>query len=95
MTRTRFNNTSGLPACGAMVDNSASSRDLLILALECIKHQQLMSITSSPYATVSNGKSNINYRNHNGLTINYTGEIDGIKTGYTRAAGFSLIFCSS
>ncbi len=89
MTKTHYNNTSGLPSPG--VDNSASSRDLLILAQECLKHQQLMEITSMPYATVSNGKSNITYRNHNGLTINYTGEVDGIKTGYTRAAGFCMV----
>jgi serine-type D-Ala-D-Ala carboxypeptidase (penicillin-binding protein 5/6) len=89
MTKTHYNNTSGLPSPGA--DNNASSRDLLILAQECLKHPMLMEITSMPYATVSNGKGNITYRNHNGLTINYTGEVDGIKTGYTKAAGFCLV----
>ena len=90
MTRTFYNNTSGLPAPGAMVDNSSSPRDLLLLSLECIKHQQLMDITAIPYVTVNNGLCNVNYRNHNGLTINYTGQVDGIKTGYTKAAGFCL-----
>jgi D-alanyl-D-alanine carboxypeptidase (penicillin-binding protein 5/6) len=89
MTKTHYNNTSGLPSPG--VDNNASSRDLLILAQECLKHKQLMEITALPFATVNNGKSNITYRNHNGLTINYTGEVDGIKTGYTKAAGFCLV----
>jgi serine-type D-Ala-D-Ala carboxypeptidase (penicillin-binding protein 5/6) len=89
MTKTHYNNTSGLPSPGA--DNSASPRDLLILAQECLKHPMLMEITSMPYATVNNGKGNITYRNHNGLTINYTGEVDGIKTGYTKAAGFCLV----
>ncbi len=89
MTMTHYNNPSGLPSPG--VDNGASSRDLLILALECLKHPQLMEITAMPYATVSNGRGNISYRNHNGLTINYTGEVDGIKTGYTKAAGFCMV----
>lgn len=92
MTMTHYNNTSGLPSPG--VDNAASSRDLLILALECLKHPMLMEITAMPYATVSNGKGLINYRNHNGLTINYTGEVDGIKTGYTKAAGFCMVATS-
>ncbi|MEP7263276.1 MAG: LysM peptidoglycan-binding domain-containing protein [Bacteroidota bacterium] len=92
MTMTHYNNTSGLPSPG--VDNGASSRDLLILALECLKHPLLMEITAMPNATVSNGKGLINYRNHNGLTINYTGEVDGIKTGYTKAAGFCMVATS-
>ncbi len=94
MTRTHYNNTSGLPAPGALVDNSSTPRDLLLLALECLKHQQLMVVTAMPYATVNNGLCNINYRNHNGLTINYTGEVDGIKTGYTKAAGFCMVATS-
>jgi D-alanyl-D-alanine carboxypeptidase len=89
MTKTFYSNTSGLPSPG--VDNSASPRDLLTLALECMKHEQLMQITAMPSATVSTGRSKITYRNHNGLTINYTGEVDGIKTGYTKAAGFCLV----
>lgn len=91
MTRTHYNNTSGLPAPGALVDNSSSPRDLLILALECLKRPQLMEITAIPYVTIYNGQGNLNYRNHNGLTINYTGEVDGIKTGYTKAAGFCMV----
>lgn len=94
MTRTFYNNTSGLPAPGALVDNSSSPRDLLLLALECIKHKQLLDITAIPYVTVNNGICNINYHNHNGLTINYQGEVDGIKTGYTKAAGFCMVATS-
>jgi LysM repeat protein len=40
---------------------------------------------------VSNGKFKTTYRNHNGLVINYNDEVDGIKTGYTKAAGFCLV----
>lgn len=91
MVKTQYSNPSGLPAVIDELDNSASPRDLLVLGLEIMKHQKLVDITSIPYATVSNGKGKATYRNHNGLVINYNQEVDGIKTGFTRAAGFCLV----
>ena len=91
LTSTKYYNTSGLPGYGSTPDNSSSPRDLLLLGMEITKHAQLMKITSIPYATISNGKFKTTYRNHNGLVINYNEEVDGIKTGYTKAAGFCLV----
>lgn len=91
MTKTQYSNPSGLPAIIDELDNSASPRDLLVLGLEILKHKDLMDITSIPYATVNNGKGTATYRNHNGLVINYNAEVDGIKTGFTKAAGFCLV----
>jgi D-alanyl-D-alanine carboxypeptidase len=91
LSSTKYYNTSGLPGYGSTPDNCSSSRDLLLLGMEITKHAQLMKITSIPYATVSNGKFKTTYRNHNGLVINYNEEVDGIKTGYTKAAGFCLV----
>lgn len=91
LNSTKYYNTSGLPGYGSTPDNSSTSRDLLLLGMEITKHPQLMNITSIPYATVSNGKFKTTYRNHNGLVINYNEEVDGIKTGYTKAAGFCLV----
>jgi D-alanyl-D-alanine carboxypeptidase (penicillin-binding protein 5/6) len=91
MTKTQYSNPSGLPAIIDELDNSASPRDLLVLGLEILKHKELMDITSIPYATVNNGKGTATYRNHNGLVINYNAEVDGIKTGFTKAAGFCLV----
>lgn len=90
MTKTQYSNPSGLPAIIDELDNSSSPRDQLILALEVLKHPKLMEITAIPYANVYNGKGHVNYRNHNGLVINYQTEVDGIKTGFTKAAGFCL-----
>ncbi len=95
MTKTLYSNPSGLPAIINELDNSSSPRDLLVLALEIIRHPQLMEITGIPYATVFNGKANNSYRNHNGLVINYSNEVDGIKTGYTKAAKFCLVATSN
>lgn len=95
MKKTAYSNTSGLPAVINELDNSASARDMLTLALEVLKYPKMTEITSIPYATVSNGKGHDTYRNHNGLVINYNNEVDGIKTGYTKAARFCLVATSN
>lgn len=94
MTKTLYNNPSGLPAGGNLVDNCASAHDLLLLSLEILKHPQLMAITNIDYANVSNGRGAYAIHNHNGLVINYNNEVDGIKTGYTKAARFCLVATS-
>lgn len=90
MSKTIYSNPSGLPAIIRELDNSSSPRDQLILSLELLKHPKLVEITAIPYANIYNGKGNVNFRNHNGLVINYGLEVDGLKTGYTKAAGFCL-----
>lgn len=95
MMKTQYSNPSGLPAIIDELDNSSSARDMLILAMELLKHPQLMEITAIPYATVNNGKSNSTYRNHNGLVINYNQEVDGMKTGFTKAAKYCLVATSN
>ncbi len=94
MTKTLYNNPSGLPAGGGSIDNCASVHDLLLLSLEILKHPRLMEITNIDYARVSNGKGAYAIHNHNGLVINYNNEVDGIKTGYTKAARFCLVASS-
>jgi len=91
MTKTRYSNTSGLPASSFANDNSSSPRDQLILGIEVLKYPKLVEISSIPYINVHNGKGNVSFRNHNGLVINYGQEVDGIKTGFTKAAGFCLV----
>ncbi len=91
MIKTQYSNTSGLPAVYNELDNSSSASDMLKLAQEVLKYPKMTEITSIPYATVFNGKGNNTYRNHNGLVINYNQEVDGIKTGYTKAARFCLV----
>lgn len=91
MTQTQYYNTSGLPGGRSTPDNSSTARDQLLLGIEMIKYPKLVEISSIPFINVNNGKGNISFRNHNGLVINYGQEVDGIKTGYTRAAGFCLV----
>lgn len=95
MTQTQYYNTSGLPGGRSAPDNTSSARDQLLLGLEILNHPKLIEISSIPYINVHNGKGNISFRNHNGLVINYGQEVDGIKTGYTKAAGFCMVACAN
>jgi len=82
MTQTVFRNASGLPDPGAWT----SARDMARLAQALLRdfpaHYRYFSTETFSYR----GRT---YSNHNHLLGEYPG-LDGIKTGYTRAAGFHL-----
>jgi len=90
MKNTFYSNPSGLPGVVKEVDNSASPYDLLLLSLEMIKYDEILKITSTGYAEVTNDKRTGVFRNHNHLVINYENDVDGLKTGYTKRAKFCL-----
>ncbi|MFM8950670.1 MAG: LysM peptidoglycan-binding domain-containing protein [Bacteroidota bacterium] len=90
MTSTFFSTPSGLPAAIREFDNKSSPNDLLKLCLELLKYDDILRITSIGYAEISNNKSKAIHRNHNRLVIDYDEHVDGLKTGYTRRAGFCL-----
>lgn len=83
MTRTNFENPSGLPDPAQVT----SARDMVTLGLrlqdDFPQYYPMFATRSFSFA----GKS---HRNHNTLMNNFSG-IDGIKTGYTRASGFNLV----
>jgi D-alanyl-D-alanine carboxypeptidase (penicillin-binding protein 5/6) len=91
MSNTFFSNPTGLPAPHAMFDNKSSPADLLTLSLEMLKYDEVIEIASMGYASIENGSMSNVISNHNRLTIEYSGEVDGLKTGYTRRAGFCLV----
>lgn len=94
MKNTFYSNPSGLPGAVKEIDNSSSPHDLLLLALELIKHNEILKITSIGYAEVTNDKRTGIFRNHNHLVIDYENDIDGLKTGYTKRAKFCLVATS-
>jgi D-alanyl-D-alanine carboxypeptidase len=91
MTSTRFSNPTGLPAYRSTNDNKSTSADLLLLAMEMMQYDEIISTTSQGYADVHNGRTTATLRNHNRLVIDFEDEVDGLKTGYTRRAGFCLV----
>jgi D-alanyl-D-alanine carboxypeptidase len=90
MKNTNYSNPSGLPGTVKEIDNSSSPHDLLLLSLELLKYDDLLKITSTGYAEVTNDKRSGVYKNHNHLVIDYENEVDGLKTGFTKRAKFCL-----
>ena len=83
MKHTTFKNASGLPNSEQMT----TARDLMTLALHLVDDfPQYYGNFKLPYFRY-HGKT---HRNHNGLLFSFEGT-DGIKTGYTRDAGFNLV----
>jgi D-alanyl-D-alanine carboxypeptidase len=83
MTRTTFRNASGLPHRGQM----STARDMARLARALLhRHQGYYHY----FRTKSFRYAGRKYKNHNKLLSTYEG-VDGIKTGYIRAAGYNLV----
>lgn len=69
-------------------EHYASARDLALITREALKNEDFCRIVSSESVTVGE----LHYRNHNKLLHMYEG-VFGVKTGYTKAAGRSLVSC--
>ena len=91
MQNTYYGNPTGLPASKWMNDNASTPTDQLLLTLEMLQYEEILEIAGMGYASIENGKASSVIKNHNKLTIDYSGEVDGLKTGYTRRAGFCLV----
>ncbi|MER2519968.1 MAG: D-alanyl-D-alanine carboxypeptidase family protein [Bdellovibrionales bacterium] len=83
MTKTRFQNASGLPNDAQVT----TAHDMAVLGLALFEHFPQF----YPYFSTENFTyGGINHDNHNHLMERYDG-MDGIKTGYIRASGFNLV----
>ncbi|WP_197059583.1 D-alanyl-D-alanine carboxypeptidase [Thermopetrobacter sp. TC1] len=83
MTRTTFRNASGLP----YPPNVSTARDLATLALRI--QRDFPRLYKRYFALKYFSFRGRTYRNHNRLLWRVRG-MDGLKTGYTRAAGYNL-----
>jgi LysM repeat protein len=59
-----------------------------------MKYSELMDITKQGFATIRKSNRSQKLKNTNRLTIDYPGEVDGMKTGYTRNAKYCLVASS-
>lgn len=69
-------------------EHYSTARDLAIITQEALENEAFREIVSSKTASVGE----LTYRNHNKLLSMYDG-VFGVKTGYTMAAGRSLVSC--
>lgn len=88
MAATRFHSVHGLPPSGGDEPDVSTPRDLAILAREAVKHPDILRYTSTHERGFRNGTFIM--RSHNQLLETVPG-CDGLKTGYFRAGGFSIV----
>lgn len=88
MTNTRFRNAHGLPE--KTEDNLASCLDLARLSAELLRHEKAIEWASlETYAFRASAKEPTILSNHNRLLTTTIG-VDGMKTGYTKRAGYCI-----
>ncbi len=82
---TNFANATGLPDS----DHYSTARDISKMSRELVKYQEVLDWgqTWLKYLDLPDRQAMLTNTNH--LAFNYTG-MDGLKTGYTREAGFNL-----
>ena len=94
MTNTVFRSPHGLPPDNRKISDGdlASPRDLALLARELVSKTDVLRYTSVRVRPFGAGvrAEPLPMRNHNKLLASVEG-CDGLKTGYTRSAGFCLV----
>ncbi len=88
MKNTEFHSVHGLPPARGHKPDISTPRDLARLAAALLKHPDILKYTSTRVRPFRDGKFIM--RSHNHLLGSFAG-CDGLKTGYYRAAGFSIV----
>lgn len=89
MKDTLFSTVHGLPPGKGLTPDISTPRDITKLCQELLKHSNALQYTSTKERLFRTGAKPFIIRNHNHLVKNFEG-CDGLKTGYFRAAGFSI-----
>jgi D-alanyl-D-alanine carboxypeptidase (penicillin-binding protein 5/6) len=88
MTNTHFYSCHGLPPAAGGTPDSSTARDLAYLAVELVKHPDILCYTSTRERGFREGRFIM--RTHNHLLTEVEG-CDGFKTGYFKAGGYSIV----
>jgi len=95
MSRTQFVTPNGL-TYGRGPHDTTTARDIALLCRELLRHPEILTLTSTKSRTfrpMSVG-NRVEMTNHNRLLASYAG-CDGLKTGWTVAAGASIATTAS
>jgi D-alanyl-D-alanine carboxypeptidase (penicillin-binding protein 5/6) len=87
LRNTVYHSPHGLPPGKDQDSDLSTAHDLALVARELLKHPQLMAWSDTAESTFRNGTFKLLNTNH---LIRTTPWVNGIKTGYTREAGFNL-----
>ncbi len=88
MMDTAFYGVNGLPPPRGGHDNVTTCSDMVRLAREALRHPKILEWTSTEQTTFRDGTLVINNKNK---LVGRLAEVDGLKTGYTRRAGFNIV----
>jgi serine-type D-Ala-D-Ala carboxypeptidase (penicillin-binding protein 5/6) len=88
MKDTEFHSIHGLPPSRGQLEDLTSCRDLAILAEELLKYPVLLEWTSVRRTRFRNGTFMMTNGNR---LLSKMPEIDGLKTGYYRLAGYNIV----
>ena len=89
MRNTRFASVHGLPASAGEPNDATTPRDMAILSAELCQHPDALRYTSEAFRVFRPAKP-FEMRTHNPLLQRKTPGCDGLKTGYTKYAGYSI-----
>lgn len=90
MTSTTFHSVHGLPPGTGQKPDESTPRDMALLCRKLLERKDVIQYTATrerPFRTEA--KEPFIMRTHNGLVGTFEG-CDGLKTGYFRAAGYSI-----
>lgn len=88
MKSTHFNSDNGLPPSKDQQPDITTARDLATMAIALLKNTNTLNYTSVKNRKFRN--DTFEMKNHNKLLWSFKG-CDGLKTGYFKKAGFSII----
>ncbi len=89
MTNTIYHNPHGLPPGKGQQENITTAYDQAMLGIELLKYPQYLKWSSTKRDTFRNGTFEL--MNTNRRLLKKVAEVDGLKTGYYRKAGFSIV----
>ena len=91
MTNTTFRSPHGLPPSNRRIADGdlTSPRDLALLSRHLLTHTDVLKYAAVKVRMFRPGPKQIEMRSHNNLLGKVAG-VDGLKTGFTRGAGFCL-----
>lgn len=94
MVNTRFTSVNGLPPAAGGKFDVTTPRDMAVLCAELCRHPGIFAYTGTAFRIFrpnsAPGKGRLEMRTHNPLLQQKTAGCDGLKTGWTRYAGFSI-----
>ena len=91
MVATRYVSDHGLPPKDQTQPDISTPYDIALLALACLRHPETLTYTGTELIYLREGKTMLATRNALAKRVDGYAGCDGLKTGYHKRGGFSLV----